>query len=101
MTKYLRREASQVARQLRGAIFPGETVIEVARRRERSFTAVRRKMRIFVVLGYGCHLTPIVRAYLDRAAERIKSGPAESWVITTGGRTAARTAPGISEAALM
>lgn len=54
--------------------------------------------RLFVVLGYGCHLTERVRGYLAHAAARIEG---DGLVITTGGRTAEVSAPGVSEAALM
>jgi uncharacterized SAM-binding protein YcdF (DUF218 family) len=54
--------------------------------------------RIFVVLGYGCHLTDRVRGYLEHAASSMHG---DGSVITTGGRTAEVSAPGVSEAAMM
>lgn len=57
---------------------------------------------IEVVLGYGCHLNEAVRRYLEQAAAHIVERPSGSnLVITTGGRTAERSAPGVSEAQLM
>src|SRR5262249_26071254 len=53
-------------------------------------------------LGYGCHLHPVLRGYLERAAERIELEPEKSGlVITSGGRTAHTSAPGVSEAQVM
>ena len=55
---------------------------------------------VVVVMGYGCHLTPRLREYLDQAAAYAKSNP-RSIVFCTGGFTNSRTAPGVSEATLM
>jgi len=61
--------------------------------------------KAFVVLGYGCHLTLPVRRFLDAVADDILAatgGRSESGdpplLITSGGFTNQRTAPGISEA---
>ncbi|OGN08451.1 MAG: hypothetical protein A2750_01885 [Candidatus Yanofskybacteria bacterium RIFCSPHIGHO2_01_FULL_45_42] len=57
-----------------------------------------------VVCGYGLHLTPRYREYLNRVAELVKSWQTVGWqvaVIATGGYTCAKTAPGVSEAEVM
>jgi hypothetical protein len=77
-------------------------VSDVAPERELGFSANSEIEQLFVVLGYGCHLNAKVRGYLEHAAEEIKKhSPAASLVITTGGYTAHRSAPGVSEAAMM
>jgi hypothetical protein len=68
-------------------------------------------LRAFVVLGYGCHVTPMVRRFLDAVAvdilELTGGGPTasgasavhvEPLLITSGGFTNPRSAPGVSEA---
>jgi len=57
---------------------------------------------LFVVLGYQCHLTSTVRRYLDAAAEEImRVDDQRVTVITSGGFTNQRSAPGVSEARLI
>jgi uncharacterized SAM-binding protein YcdF (DUF218 family) len=51
--------------------------------------------KVVVIMGYGCHLTAVVRAYLDKA---VKAIAADDIVIATGGFTNAISAPGVSEA---
>ncbi|MBI2263483.1 YdcF family protein [Candidatus Berkelbacteria bacterium] len=56
--------------------------------------------KIVVVCGYGCHLTPEVTYYLEQVVGYLQT----HWgilVITTGGFTDPRRAPGVSEAAMM
>lgn len=55
---------------------------------------------IVVVMGYGCHLTPVLKEYLDKVVGYIKSNP-RSLVFCTGGFTSQRTAPDVSEAGMM
>src|SRR5262245_40070819 len=93
---------SQVGCQLPRAPFCADCVSALAPQRAMRFSAVgntvRDLQRIFVVLGYGCHLTERVRGYLAHAAARIEG---QGLVITSGGRTALVSAPGVSEAELM
>lgn len=55
---------------------------------------------VAVVLGYGCHLTESIKRYLERVAA-YESAYKFSVIITTGGFTEKKSAPGISEAWLM
>jgi len=55
---------------------------------------------IMVVMGYGCHLTPVLKEYLDQAVAYAKSNP-HSIIFCTGGFTNSKTAPGVCEAGLM
>ena len=55
---------------------------------------------VVIVMGYGCHLTPAMRGYLDsviafKPPQEIKA------IITTGGYTNRRSAPKVSEAGMM
>ena len=67
--------------------------------------SARPAVRAIVVLGYGCHLTPAVRRFLDAASRDISElcqSPKEGerpLLITSGGFTNPRSAPGVSEAA--
>lgn len=56
---------------------------------------------VAIVCGYGPHLTPQYKEYLNYVAELVKSWQAAGWhvvVVATGGYTCSKTAPGISEA---
>lgn len=53
-----------------------------------------------LVCGYGCHLTEEIKQYLSAVADYLKDRP-NALVITSGGFTSQKTAPGISEAGLM
>ncbi|MCX6778910.1 MAG: YdcF family protein, partial [Candidatus Magasanikbacteria bacterium] len=55
---------------------------------------------IVAVMGYGCHLTPVLKEYLDLVVSYAKSNP-HSIIFCTGGFTNQKTAPGVSEAGLM
>lgn len=55
---------------------------------------------IVVVCGYGCHLDTPLRPYLDRVFRFIQDEHPNA-VIFCGGFTQHKTAPGVSEAALM
>lgn len=62
--------------------------------------------RVYAVLGYGCHLTPALRCYLDGAAQQIgaeiEAHPERSALLfCSGGFTMHGSAPGVSEARLM
>lgn len=58
------------------------------------------KDALVVVLGYGCHLTEPIKNYLDSVASFVKTSNAAA-IITTGGYTNRKSAPGISEAGMM
>lgn len=53
---------------------------------------------IYIVMGYGCHLTKKIMQYLNCVLENLKNGDI---VITSGGFTQQKTASGISEALMM
>lgn len=53
-----------------------------------------------VVCGYGCHLVPELQKYLDRVIEFANKERPE-YLVMCGGFTQRKSAPGISEAALM
>lgn len=55
---------------------------------------------LIVVLGYGCHLTESVKKYLDSVVLFVAINKVTA-IITTGGYTNRKTAPGISEAGMM
>ena len=55
---------------------------------------------VLVVVGYGCHLTEGMRNYLNAVIEFTKTNEVLA-IITTGGFTNRRSAPGISEAGMM
>lgn len=55
---------------------------------------------LVVVLGYGCHLTEPMKKYLDFIVSFTKAGNVAA-IITTGGYTNRKSAPGISEAGMM
>jgi len=61
---------------------------------------INYRLSVVAVLGYGCHLTPEVRDYLDRVVAFVK-GRINCVIILTGGFTDKRNAPGISEARMM
>lgn len=56
---------------------------------------------LVVVLGYGCHLTDPVRKYLNSVVKYVKRDHRVSLIITSGGFTARKSAPGVSEAGMM
>lgn len=57
---------------------------------------------IVIVCGYGCHLDTPLRPYLDRVVNFINSiENSRLLVIFCGGPTQQKTAPGVTEAALM
>lgn len=58
------------------------------------------KKAIVVVLGYGCHLTEKMKRYLDFVILFVEKNPVSA-IITTGGFTNRKSAPGISEAGMM
>ncbi|MEK7460435.1 MAG: ElyC/SanA/YdcF family protein [Patescibacteria group bacterium] len=58
------------------------------------------KAIVVVVLGYGCHLTKPMRVYLDNVAHFVGARNVAA-IVTTGGYTNKKTAPGISEAMMM
>jgi hypothetical protein len=53
---------------------------------------------IYLVMGYGCHLTKKIIQYLDFVLGKLQDGDI---VITSGGFTQQKSAPGISEAGVM
>ncbi len=53
---------------------------------------------IYLVMGYGCHLTKKITQYLDCVLENLNNGDV---VITSGGFTQQKSAPGLSEALVM
>lgn len=55
---------------------------------------------LVVVLGYGCHLTEPMQKYLDLVASFMEDGNVVA-IITTGGYTNRKSAPGVSEAGIM
>lgn len=55
---------------------------------------------LVVVLGYGCHLTGPMKKYLDSVVSFVATNKVVA-IITTGGYTNRKTAPGISEAGMM
>lgn len=59
-----------------------------------------KKDALVVVLGYGCHLTEPMKRYLDFVASFVETGNIGS-IITTGGYTNRKSAPGVSEAGMM
>jgi hypothetical protein len=59
------------------------------------------KPEICAVLGYSCHLTPLVRRYLDSVCRDLKTTPPETVLFFSGGFTMDATAPGVSEARMM
>lgn len=62
---------------------------------------IRRKVLVLVP-GYGCHLTEKMKGYLDMVADFVNENEAViEAVLTTGGYTNRKTAPGISEAGMM
>jgi len=61
---------------------------------------VAEKDALVVVLGYGCHLTEPMKKYLDCVAAFVDTNDIAT-VITTGGYTNRKSAPGISEAGMM
>lgn len=56
--------------------------------------------RVIVVCGYGCHLVPELRHYLDKVVRFLKENPAPAAVIFCGGFTQRKSA-GESEARIM
>jgi hypothetical protein len=55
---------------------------------------------ILIVCGYGCHLVPELKGYLDRVIEFCNKHQPK-WILLSGGYTQKKSAPGISEAHLM
>lgn len=55
---------------------------------------------IVIVCGYGCHLVPELKKYLDKVAQ-FANQEKPNCLILCGGFTQRKSAPGISEAALM
>lgn len=55
---------------------------------------------LVIVLGYGCHLTDPMKKYLDSVTRFVETNEVVA-VITTGGYTNRKTAPGVSEAGMM
>lgn len=53
-----------------------------------------------LVCGYGCRLSPEMELYLNKVVEFVKINNVRA-IITSGGKTNRRSAPGISEAGLM
>ena len=58
------------------------------------------KNALVVVLGYGCHLTEPMKKYLDLVVSFARAGNVAA-IITTGGYTNRKSAPGVSEAGMM
>lgn len=58
------------------------------------------KNALVVVLGYGCHLTEPMKKYLDLVISFARAGNVAA-IITTGGYTNRKSAPGVSEAGMM
>jgi hypothetical protein len=61
---------------------------------------VAEKDALVVVLGYGCHLTEPMKRYLDSVVSFVETNKI-AVVVTTGGYTNRKSAPGISEAGMM
>jgi len=61
---------------------------------------VAEKDALVVVLGYGCHLTEPMRKYLDYVVSFVSTNDVAA-VVTTGGYTNRKSAPGVSEAGMM
>lgn len=59
-----------------------------------------QKDALVVVLGYGCHLTEPMKKYLGLVASFVEDGNVAA-IITTGGYTNRKSAPGVSEAGMM
>lgn len=55
---------------------------------------------VVVVLGYGCILTDRVKGYLDKVIDFVQNSNVSA-IITTGGFTNPKEAPGVSEAKMM
>lgn len=58
-------------------------------------------MENVLVCGYGCHLTESLKGYLDFVANYLLSSKGTNLVITSGGYTNQKTAPGVCEANLV
>lgn len=58
------------------------------------------KDALVVVLGYGCHLTEPMKCYLNSVVSFVKTNNVLA-VVTTGGYTNRKSAPGINEAGMM
>lgn len=55
---------------------------------------------IVVVFGYGCHLVPELKGYLDRVVRFVNERKPD-YLFLCGGPTQRKSAPGVSEAGLM
>lgn len=55
---------------------------------------------VVIICGYGCHLTPKIREYLQRVAYHLDGVP-HALVIPSGGPTNEKSLPGVSEAGIM
>jgi hypothetical protein len=61
---------------------------------------VAEKDALVVVLGYGCHLTEPMKCYLNSVVSFVETNNVAA-VVTMGGYTNRKSAPGISEAGMM
>lgn len=61
---------------------------------------MENRRRVAIVLGYGCHLTDPIKRYLEKVAAYDSAIPFYL-IITTGGFTQEKSAPGVSEARMM